>query len=175
MEFVPRHLDSIRRGVVSREYGRRVTEVWERSTGVAVEHAVGALELLLVLFVFCGLGASFLTNIVGIVYPAIMSIRAIETDGKDDDTEWLIYWIVYASFSMLEYFVDHVIYWIPFFYPLKIVFLIWCFSPDTKGANILYVAMVPFFRTPPPKYQAEESDDWRPVHSDSSVRKSAAH
>ena len=155
MSFVARHLDGVRRAVVGHGFGRRVTESWESRTGVAVEHVIGALELLLALLVFCGLGASFLTNAVGIVYPALMSIRAIESNGKDDDTEWLIYWVVFAGFCTIEYFVDYVIFWVPFFFPLKLCFLVWCFSPETRGANHIYITLVPLFRQQN-KYNTED-------------------
>ena len=39
---------------------------------------------------------------------------------------------------MVENFVDLVLYWIPFFYPLKVTFLIWCMLPQYKGADKVY-------------------------------------
>lgn len=147
MSSIVLHLDSVRRFILSSNVGKRITNVLEKCTGLAVEHIVGGIEMLLLLFIFCGLGASFITNAVGIIYPAYCSIRAIETNGKDDDTEWLIYWIVYAGFSTMEYFIDYIIFWIPFFYPLKVCFLIWCFSPEHRGANRIYVGLIPLFRS----------------------------
>lgn len=142
-----RHLESLRRGIFKSTLGRRLAHKWEAGTGLAIEHVVGGLQLCIMLLAFCGLGASFLTNMVGIVYPALQSLKAIETDGKDDDTEWLIYWVVYAAFLTLEHFIDAIIYWIPFFYPLKIVFLVWLFAPEYKGANTIYIAAMPLFRS----------------------------
>jgi len=154
LSMVVRHLASVRNGILRYELGRSLGTSFEKGTGLAVEHVIGGLELLFILFVFCGLGASFLTNVVGIVYPAIRSIIAIETDGKDDDTEWLVYWVVYAGFASLEYFIDYVIFWIPFFYPLKIVFLVWCFSPEFKGANTIYVSLLPLIKSQSPDLPA---------------------
>jgi receptor expression-enhancing protein 5/6 len=37
-------------------------------------------------------------------YPAYCSIRALESTMKDDDTQWLTYWVVFAAFSLVEYF-----------------------------------------------------------------------
>ena len=146
MTFVAVHLNIVRKNILKSKLGKFITDKIESRLGVAVEHLVGAGELLIVLLVFCGLGASFLTNVVGLIYPAYCSLRAIESDGKDDDTEWLIYWVVYAFFSLLEYIIDYVIFWIPFFFPLKLCFLYWCFAPEYKGANVIYVALMPMFR-----------------------------
>jgi len=146
MSLLVFHLAHIRRSIVKSSFGKRVTVWVEAHTGLAVEHIVGAALALLVVLTFCGLGASFLTNVVGIVYPAYCSIHAIETDGKEDDVEWLVYWLVYATFSTLEHVVDYVIFWIPFFFPLKLCFLMWCFLPQYKGANIIYAALAPVFR-----------------------------
>ena len=38
------------------------------------------------------------SNVVGFVYPAYMSFKAIETeDDVDDDIQWLTYWVVFGS------------------------------------------------------------------------------
>lgn len=91
-----------------------------------------------VVLVFLGIGAGSLCNIVGFLYPAFKSFEAIETKQKGDDTQWLIYWVVYAFFSIIEVFADFLIYWIPFYYAFKLAFLLWAMLPQTKGAKFLY-------------------------------------
>lgn len=86
-----------------------------------------------------------ITNIIGIVYPAYASIMAIETD-ENDDTEWLVYWIVFAGFSLLEFFIEYVIFWIPFFFSLKLCFLVWLMSPEYRGANVIYLSALPYLQ-----------------------------
>ena len=77
----------------------------QEKTNVPKEYLVlGATALLgafLVLFV--GLGG--LTSLVGFGYPAFKSFQAIETKNKGDDTQWLVYWVIFAFFSIAETFV----------------------------------------------------------------------
>jgi receptor expression-enhancing protein 5/6 len=85
-----------------------------------------------------GVGAGSLCSIVGFLYPAYKSFEAIESKNRGDDTQWLIYWVVYAFFSIMEVFIDFLVYWIPFYYAFKLAFLLWAMLPQTKGAKFLY-------------------------------------
>lgn len=90
-----------------------------------------------VILVF-GFGISSLSSVVGFVYPAVKSFKAIESKNKGDDIQWLVYWVIFAFFSILETFVDILLYWVPFYYAFKLAFLLWAMLPQTKGAKFLY-------------------------------------
>lgn len=95
-------------------------------------------SLIFFTFIFMGVGAGSLCSIVGFLYPAYKSFEAIESKNRGDDTQWLIYWVVYAFFSIMEVFIDFLVYWIPFYYAFKLAFLLWAMLPQTKGAKFLY-------------------------------------
>ncbi len=84
----------------------------------------------------------YITALVGIVIPSISSIRALETKEADDDKQWLTYWIVFGVFSIIDLFSSSILKFIPFYFILKIVFLIWLFMPNTKGALIIYEKII---------------------------------
>merc|ERR1712183_49315 len=73
------------------------------------------------------------------------SLEAIESRIRGEDTQWLIYWVVYAFFSTIEVFTDFLLYWIPFYFAFKLAFLLWAMLPQTKGAKFLYDSVLKDF------------------------------
>lgn len=49
-------------------------------------------------------------------------MKALETSTKDDDTKWLTYWVLYAVFSVVEFFTGYLYAIIPFYFLLKVSF-----------------------------------------------------
>ncbi|KAK3723843.1 hypothetical protein QZH41_019530 [Actinostola sp. cb2023] len=75
----------------------------------------------------------------GTLYPAYSSYKAIKTKNTREYVRWMMYWIVFAIFTTVELFADLLLgVWFPFYYELKIIFMIWLLSPTTKGSTILY-------------------------------------
>lgn len=107
----------------------------------------GGLTLLAVYLVFGHL-AQLISNVVGFVYPAYCSIRALESSSKADDTRWLTYWVVFSTFSLIDTFSGFLLSWIPFYWLAKVLFLVWCFSSsDLNGSDIIYKKVIlPFFK-----------------------------
>lgn len=98
---------------------------------------IGSVLVLSVYLVF-GPGAQLISNVVGFVYPAYCSIKALETKSSEDDTRWLTYWVVFSVFTIADTFSGFLLSWIPFYWLLKVLFLVWCFAPQLNGSLIIY-------------------------------------
>ncbi len=90
-----------------------------------------------------GYGSSLLQFLIGFLYPAYMSFKAIEsTRDSEDDKLWLTYWVVFSFLYVFDGIISSVLSIIPFVSLLKIPFIIWLFHPKTKGALLIYNKVV---------------------------------
>lgn len=88
-----------------------------------------------------GIG-EFLSNIAGFVVPAYYSLHALSTKTTKDDTELLTYWVVFAFLNVIEFWSSAILYWIPFYWLIKTIFLLWLSIPYTGGAGLVYANIV---------------------------------
>ncbi|KAL7408864.1 TB2/DP1, HVA22 family-domain-containing protein [Mrakia frigida] len=101
-----------------------------------------ALFVTLIFFNLFGL-ASPISNLAGFALPAYLSIQALESSGTSDDKQWLTYWIVFSSLTTIEsLFLRLVVYYMPFYFVFKTVFIVWLQLPATRGAEVLYIRVL---------------------------------
>ncbi|KAM6963757.1 receptor expression-enhancing protein 3 [Tautogolabrus adspersus] len=74
----------------------------------------------------------------GNLYPAYYSYKAVKTKNVMEYVRWMMYWIVFALYTVLETVTDLTLAWFPLYYELKIAVVIWLLSPYTKGASLIY-------------------------------------
>uniref|UniRef100_A0A6I8QFT3 Receptor expression-enhancing protein n=1 Tax=Xenopus tropicalis TaxID=8364 RepID=A0A6I8QFT3_XENTR len=74
----------------------------------------------------------------GMLYPAYYSYKAVRTKNVKEYVRWMMYWIVFAIYTVMETIADLTISWFPLYYELKIAFVVWLLSPYTRGASLLY-------------------------------------
>ncbi|CAK5077449.1 unnamed protein product [Meloidogyne enterolobii] len=111
----------------------------EKNSGLEREKIFYGICGILTLWLIAGPGAGFICNLIGVAYPVYASILALRSGGKDDDTQWLVYWTTYGTLSMLDFFADRICAYFPLFWPLKAIFLLYLALPQTLGAHNIYV------------------------------------
>jgi len=82
--------------------------------------------------------SSLIVLVFGTLYPAYCSYKAVKSKNVREYVKWMMYWIVFALFTSAETFADIFISWVPFYYEVKVVFVIWLLSPYTQGSSVLY-------------------------------------
>lgn len=114
--------------------------LFESQTGLPRSYAVisgGAVYFVLIFLNIAGIG-QLLSNIAGFVVPAYYSLIALETSNTDDDVALLTYWVVFAFLNVFEFWTRAILYWIPFYFLFKTVFLIYIGIPSLGGAQLIY-------------------------------------
>lgn len=76
--------------------------------------------------------------IVMLLYPLYASVMAIESPFKEDDQQWLTYWVLYSIVSLLEMAAAPVFAWIPLYSTFKLAAAAWLVLPQFRGGIILY-------------------------------------
>jgi len=146
MEQVTVQFDYIRKQIHKNAVIKKYADQIEEKTKIHIEYLVAAMAVIPIIMVFRGWFKETITDLVGFAFPFYASMMSIEN--KDDDRFWLTYWVVYALFDMADNIFDIFLFWLPFYYPLKITFLLWLYLPQTGGCKIVYkAAILPYFKS----------------------------
>ncbi|XP_035228105.1 receptor expression-enhancing protein 4-like, partial [Stegodyphus dumicola] len=79
----------------------------------------------------------------GTLYPAYASYKTVKTKNVRDYVKWMMYWIVFAVYTFVEIFADiFVAFWFPFYYELKIFFVLWLMCPATRGSTYIFRKLI---------------------------------
>jgi len=91
------------------------------------------------------IGLSFLSNLFAF-FPCFHSFQALHRGAKDAEEFCLTYWVVYGSLTLFESLLDDAFFWLPFYFVLKIVLMVWAYHPNSRGAMTIYnVLLKPIF------------------------------
>jgi receptor expression-enhancing protein 5/6 len=144
MEAIQTQMDMIDKKVADFAKTQPKVEEYLKKAGVRPAYLVVGFAAFVVLFFLVTSDA--LCNLVGFVYPMYASMKAIKSTTKEDDTQWLTYWVIYALFNVIESITSILLCWIPFYFYVKIAFLIFLMHPTTKGAQKIFEMIGPNFK-----------------------------
>lgn len=101
----------------------------------------GALYFVAIFFNAGGFG-ELLLNLAGFVVPGYYSLLALNTKTSVDDTQLLTYWVVFAFMNVIEFWTNTILYWFPFYFLIKTIFLLYIGIPSLGGATLVYNAAI---------------------------------
>ena len=113
----------------------------QEKTGIKGIYVVFGL-ILCVILVYLNIFDTVITNLLGTLYPAFWTIKSIENDDLEDQKNWLTYWAVFGSFVLIDMFSPVIVKFIPFYFVLKIIFLIMLFMPGSRVGPFVYDILV---------------------------------
>ena len=94
----------------------------QKRTQINPKVIIGGLAVALILTT-TKIFSSYVTCLVGVLCPTYLSLKALESPEEDDDKHFLSYWVVFGLFTVFDTFTSIIINRIPFYYTLKLVFL----------------------------------------------------
>ncbi|TMW43345.1 hypothetical protein DOY81_011576 [Sarcophaga bullata] len=74
----------------------------------------------------------------GTLYPGYISFKTVRAKVVDDYLKWMMYWIVFAIFTVMETFTDIFLTWLPFYYEIKMILIFWLLPTIGNGSSFIY-------------------------------------
>lgn len=95
---------------------------------------------LLVAFAFFLIGRLeiIITYIITVYFPVKWTIESFKSKDEDFFKMWGSYWIVFGCFVVLDIFHKYFIYYIPLYFFIRTISLLWLFLPCFQGGIIFY-------------------------------------
>lgn len=98
--------------------------------------------ILFLIFIGCLIGLltlvlyfdSQIIYIIAVLYLSFLSVKAIDSTNQDEVQECLMYWAVFAFFTITSCILRFTLNLIPAYFIIQFLFLIWLFFPNFKGA-----------------------------------------
>ena len=121
-------------------WNEKMEKIQER-TGIK-GYVVVIILVLSVFLIYMNLFDTIITNLLGTLYPAFWTIKSIENNDLKEQKICLTYWTVFGFFILVDMFSPIIIKFIPVYFVLKIIFLIWLFMPGSNSCIIVYDLLV---------------------------------
>jgi len=87
------------------------------------------------------LTSCIISSVVAFLYPGYASYKTLsQRPASEEDLErWLMYWSVLGCIVGVEYVAEWLVSWIPMYYLMKTLFLLYLVLPQTRGSSYIYI------------------------------------
>ena len=125
------------------KFKERMNDI-EQKTGIK-GYIVVIFLIISVFLVYLNIFDTVITNLIGTLYPAFWTIKSIEKGNLEEEKHWLTYWAVFGFFIVIDMFNPIISKVLPFYFILKIFFLILMFIPGLEFCNFIYKFIYTYF------------------------------
>ncbi|KAI8606968.1 hypothetical protein BC830DRAFT_1175855 [Chytriomyces sp. MP71] len=88
----------------------------------------------------------FTTNVIATVIPAVRFLEAAQKGDVEGLKTFGFYFVILSALDLVEdLFYDYILYYNPYFWAQKLLFVCWLFFPQYLGAKTLYDLAAPHF------------------------------
>lgn len=114
----------------------------EDKTGLPRLYAFYMVWAVVIAWLVVGPANGLLCNVLAFSYPAYKSMQVVSTSMEENkscaaSTVWLCYWLIFSTFSVLEFFSSFIVSWLPFYWLSKFIFMTWCMSPMEANGSVV--------------------------------------
>ncbi|KAL2119906.1 hypothetical protein VTJ04DRAFT_6867 [Mycothermus thermophilus] len=85
---------------------------------------------------------NLLSSVASFLFPVFASYKALKTSDPAQLTPWLMYWVVLSFVVLFENWTGWILFWVPFYAYIRLLFLLYLVLPQTQGARYLYETYV---------------------------------
>ena len=141
-------LDLIRNEINKNPKLKKLSDAFECQTKISTENIVLGVAIVALFMLFSGYGAGMICHLASFAYPFYFTLVTLSQSKKGPASQfWLVYWIVYGFLGVLETILGVFLKQVILYYPFKLLFCLWLYLPQFKGADIVYSkVIVPLFK-----------------------------
>ncbi|KAI9151574.1 Receptor expression-enhancing protein 4 [Paramyrothecium foliicola] len=78
------------------------------------------------------------SSIASFLFPIFASYKALKSSDPAQLTPWLMYWVVFSCAILVESWFSWILFWIPFYGYVRLIFFLYLILPQTQGARMIY-------------------------------------
>ncbi|KAI8061663.1 TB2/DP1, HVA22 family-domain-containing protein [Gongronella butleri] len=114
----------------------------EQSTRIPKVYIALFFATFVFILLFFNIAGRLITNLIAWIYPAVESLKAIDSSDHSKRQQWFSYWVILGLLHSIEYFEDTLVYWLQFYFLFKAVFLLYLMLPSFKGASLIHTRII---------------------------------
>lgn len=120
---------------------KQINKFFKNNKYINQSYLIIAFVLFLIYYIIFDKALEILTFIISIIYPAYMSFKILNNekeDNKNNLKKWSIYWIFFAAINLFEKIAWLTLNFIPMYYLIKLIFIVWLFNLSYYDINNIY-------------------------------------